>query len=670
MYKFLTSIIQKYLQKHLKYQYIYHHSYKHHSHAIRWGAVTITTLLLFSVPIVPESLPLRYEANAAHIPYPALRFTDMASGPNTGLGDRTGKGAIVTMWGNDLGSTQGTSKIYFKDSAGTVHQAAHIYYWTNADGKTGGGPADLYSYQKMQEVAFSIPDSASPGKGAIYVEVNRKKSNSLYFTIRPGKIYHVKTNGNDTTGNGSWSKPWKTISTGAIPKVGAGDTIYAHDRIQEIDTDNRIANKSAGIRITSKKGTYNTPFSLIAYPGAHVLVQGENYGISNQDSAYWVISKLSVKAGEFEYNSDSHVSTGIETFKGGRLIGNEITDRENVVRPTSSITGCAEGRSGAISGNALNGDKVSGAKIYGNYIHDWGCDDTSEHEHAVYISNRSYSSKTDPHINVRAWELGWNFLKDNKAIYGLHNYDENVKGGTECGDLTGILKIHDNAVVNQRGSGINVINGGPTTVKTCWTVPTEVYNNLLVSTGLGPNGTRNVPEYNYKVPMYAMYFGGYGLKSPIKAYNNTIYGYGDSRLSTRENSGGALRVGNTSRDRNRYFNGTLEWINNIVYDTKNFSFSNIGPGLESKIIAHNNNLWYHGGNNVPSQPPTWDTAPKIGNPLLRDVKNNDFSPSAKSPVLDVGLNLSTISSAFKKDFYGISRPQNFRYDIGAFEFRM
>lgn len=603
------------------------------------------------------------------VKYPVLRFTDMISGPNSGLGDGLGEGAIVTVWGNDLGSTQGTSKVYFKDSAGVVHPAAYVYYWTNADGKSGGGPADLYSYQRMQELAFSIPTSTTSGKGSVYVEVNGKKSNSLSFTIRSGNIYHVKTFGDDSTGNGSWSKPWRTLSTGnsgtagAIGKVNPGDTVYIHDKVQEIDTYTRLFNKSAGIRVYGKRGSFSSPFALVAYPGAKILAQGENYGIMNNNSAYWVISKFSVRAGEFDKNSDSRVSTGIETFKGGRLVGNEITDREKIITPTASLTGCAEGRSGAISGNALSGDKVSGVKLYGNYIYEWGCNETSEHEHAIYMSNRSYSSKTHPHIDVRPWEFGWNFLKDNKAVYGIHNYDENVKSGaTACGDLIGTLKIHDNVVVNQRGPGIDVLNGGLTTVKTCWTMPVEVYNNLLVNTGLGPHGG----DGTYKSPMNAMYFGGNGLKSNIKVYNNTVYGYGDSNLSLGVNSGAALRLGNTARDGKRYFNGTLEWINNIVYDTKNFSFANIGPGLEDRIMAHHHNLWYNGGNGTSTGSPSWDTAPKNTNPLFKDINNKDFSLSAGSPAINTG---SDLLSAVKKDFLGVVRPRGAVYDIGAYELR-
>jgi hypothetical protein len=65
---------------------------------------------------------------------PRLNFSDLISGPSTGLGDGLGSGVIVTVWGQHLGSSQGSSEVVFTDSAGNELAAAHVYYWTNADG--------------------------------------------------------------------------------------------------------------------------------------------------------------------------------------------------------------------------------------------------------------------------------------------------------------------------------------------------------------------------------------------------------------------------------------------------------------------------------------------------------------------------------------------------------
>ena len=77
---------------------------------------------------------------------PILCFSDIVGGPKTGnsdvsLGQTANQhGAIVTIWGKNLGSTQGTSEIWCNGA-----KAAYVYSWKNAD-----KPADLFSYHKMQ----------------------------------------------------------------------------------------------------------------------------------------------------------------------------------------------------------------------------------------------------------------------------------------------------------------------------------------------------------------------------------------------------------------------------------------------------------------------------------------------------------------------------------------
>lgn len=310
-----------------------------------------------------------------------LNFSDIISGPTVGLGDGLGSGAIVTIWGNQLGSSQADSKIYFKDSLGSEKEMSHLYYWKNANGTLPSGSADLYSYQKMQEIAASIPDSPD-GLGEIYIIAGGIKSNSLPFTVRSGNIYHVKNSGNDSTGDGSWTNPLATVSAdsnGASSKMSPGDIVYIGDGVEEV-------NHGSGYKMTAitlkASGTIENQLAMVAYPGAAILAQAENIGIRNFSGAsHWVSSKYVVKSGKWVSGSSSTKSVAINTFKGGRLVGNNITDREAF----AGADGCAEGQAGAIVGNALGSDQVSGVKVFGNYLHDWGCDATSKFEHTTYF---------------------------------------------------------------------------------------------------------------------------------------------------------------------------------------------------------------------------------------------------------------------------------------------
>ena len=152
-------------------------------------------------------------------------------------------------------------------------------------------------------------------------------------------------------------------------------------------------------------------------------------------------------------------------------MGNKITDRELDM----GASGCATGAGGAIAGSRRNNGNMgpSGAIILGNYIHDFGCDSSSGLHHVFYISNRNGTS-------VKSYELGWNHLKDNKVSNGLHVYDTD-----DCGGWTGPMNIHDNFVINQRGKGLSIGGGGSCAAG--FTMPINVYNNIFVNTGIGPN---------------------------------------------------------------------------------------------------------------------------------------------------------------------------------------
>ena len=57
-------------------------------------------------------------SQVSRAPAPLLRFTDLISGPSTGLGDGQGSGVIVTIWAQGVGDSQGTGQVYFTDSQG------------------------------------------------------------------------------------------------------------------------------------------------------------------------------------------------------------------------------------------------------------------------------------------------------------------------------------------------------------------------------------------------------------------------------------------------------------------------------------------------------------------------------------------------------------------------
>ncbi len=539
---------------------------------------------------------------------PVLYFSDITSGPKTGLGDGKGSGAIVTVWGANLGSTQGTSKVY----VGGV-PASYVYYWGNADTTGASGPADLYTYHKMQTISFSVPPTAADGANTISVTVNGAQTNTLPFTVRAGKIYHVKVTGSDS-GNGSWSNPWRSlnyIGSGAGGAVAAGDTIYIGDGVTEIGG-------TAGFTVRYIKATEANPISVIAYPGAYVMAQG-GHAISNWNhgSSYWNFSKFVTKT----------TSVGIDTFKGGRIVGNEVTNAPG---------GCATGAGGAIGGNNY-GDPYNpdqdmiggGVKVYGNYIHDFGCDSTSKLHHVFYISQRGG-------YPVESYELGWNHLVDNKAIHALHVYDE-----SRCGDFIGVMKIHDNVVKNQVGVGVDVSTGG--TTPACFTMPVWIYNNLFINVGID---MVSAPGHSNAVGL-----SGANNLSAVKFYNNTFYGFGDLT-----DPGATFWHGKEST-----FGGTLEWVNNIVINSKGIPYQVSGAFKIPDV--HSNNLWHDvtGTQAIPS----WETGAVSSDPGFVDAANGFYNLTQGSSARGAGADTSPVTT---RDLRGIRRGLSMPYSIGAFEF--
>ena len=554
-------------------------------------------------------------APAAFALVPVLHFSDINSGPKTGLNDGLGSGAIVTIWGNNLGDLQGDSKVYIGNK-----EAAHVYSWAKADGTNASGPADLYTYQKIQAISFSIPATVADGTNNIHVVVNGTLSNTLPFVVRDGGIFFVAQNGNNAN-DGSWANPWQTLNyvgSSAGERFNAGDIAYA--------TDGVIQNTRGGLSIKEQRGTAERPYTIAAYPGANVLVQDPIYrGIHNfaNNSAYWNFSKIRIQTN----------GNGISTFKGMRAVGNRISNFPG---------GCANGQGGAISGSNLNqsgsdDDVAGGIKVYGNHIHDFGCETTSKLHHVFYISNRGGFS-------IESFELGWNYLHDNKAHHALHVYDEG-----RCGDFYGTMKIHNNVVINQVGAGVNIASGGPG--DTCLSMPVEIYNNLMVNTGLEISGCSNCNHY------FAIRIVMKTTRSHVKIINNTIHGYGEPG-----EDGYALHIQGQGSD-TWNFGGTWEFENNIIVDTHDLPYHS---PYRKKPETAGGNLWFNGGDGAPATVPPWNTS-NFNNidPQMNSLGENRYTIGETSPANNSGV-ASTLS--ISHDLAGVPRGGEGEISIGAYEY--
>ncbi len=328
---------------------------------------------------------------AAQSQSPTLYFTDLTSGP---------VGAVVTVYGSNLQSSVSVNGV----SASVV-------------------------VSTPQKVSFIVPSTTS---GAIRIG----ESNTLPFTVRPGSIYFVATNGSDSQ-SGSQSSPWATIPH-AFNTAVCGDVIYAMDGVSQTGLDDYGASLSV-----EQICTQANPLAMVGYPGATVTIgssTGQEYGIRNPDINNdgfngMVFANLVIRG-----NNEALKTVGNEYW---RIVGNDFS--------------CPYG--GGLSACVLL-DASSYVKFLGNSIHDTGVGGT-KYYHSLYATTDSN------HI-----EAGWNHIFDNQSCRGIQFYST---GGSPQYDLI----VHDNVISGQLCDGINFSTIDPTLG------PVEAYNNLVYHVGLG-----------------------------------------------------------------------------------------------------------------------------------------------------------------------------------------
>jgi hypothetical protein len=533
---------------------------------------------------------------------PVLYFSDIVSGPKTGNSDtsngRSGQdGAIVTIWGRNLGETQGNSVV---DLNGV--EAASYYSWGNAT-----APADLFTYHQMQMISFQVSHLAQDGLGSISVIVNGKTSNTIPFTVRSGNIYFATTTGNDDTGDGSWSAPWRTIPK-AADSLAAGDIAYIGNGVdQTTETD-----FSAAVNLGSD-GLPDLPKALVVYPGATSNVGSSKLerafhvwnGDTGRYSMHWVIARFRLTT----------AGVGVPARSGFRVVGNYITAPNG------------DGMDGALDGEGND------LYLLGNELENVGAAGCDKLYHTIYLKGvRLDDPPRAPAESNR--EVAWNYIHDNLSNRAINIYSEQAYSA-----FIQQHRIHDNVIINQRGDGIML---GYYVTGENW-----VYNNLIINAGLGPEW--DDPSYHTGLHINTGYEDG--AQTAVYIYNNTLYSNGWSGAGFPGETGSLLIDPEAlSRSTRLYFS------NNIIYSTGE-------PYLagESAAPASGNylNCWYGDGS-----APTWDRAAINADPIFVAPDVFNFQLQESSPCTDVGKDVLAVVA---HDLLGAPRPQGLAFDLGAYE---
>ncbi|HEY6248479.1 MAG TPA: choice-of-anchor Q domain-containing protein, partial [Candidatus Angelobacter sp.] len=564
--------------------------------------LALFTLLLYSTICAAQ----------ASSPAPRIFFSDLDSGPNSGGESVSGfAGAYVSLYGNFLGASQGSSTVT----------------WNGQNCLRVVGPAGSYSgwgssYFWYQKIVVQLGSGCTAGTGNFVVTVNGAASNGAPFTVRPGNLFFVSTTGSDSS-NGSFATPFATIPH-CKSAMKAGDTCYIENGVVARTVDNFDATLEL-----EKGGSAGNPIAFVAYPGATVTLgsSGITYGIRvpniSVSANYVTVAGLFLSPSEMGMNPTNSTNW--------RVIGN------NFQCPN------ANGQDGCFTTNEINT-----IKYLGNEVTNVGVVAAGKQQHGVY-----FSSDTN-HV-----EAAWNYIHNNRSCRAMQ-FHSSPLGGGGASDPTGHdqfdLSVHDNLIHDDPCDGINFATVDPSKGKV------EAYNNVIYHVGIGPapqDGDSG--DYSCIYMAYITNTGPVGTGT-VEVYNNTLYDCGPHAASFANN--GSFMINGGAAGLN------IRIRNNVLYQLGSEPFGS-GSGWNSTYVSGSNNVLHSTGS--PSVP-AFLVGNITSDPLFAGLSSDNFRLQSSSPAKDAGTNISAGNTyngyapwnGNPEDNDGIPRPQNPNFDIGAY----
>lgn len=377
---------------------------------------------------------------------PVIAFVDLTSAPRDGWSAaEPNKGAVVTVWGRNLGTTRGSNFITVGGvnlTANTDYPEAWGTYWPTPH---------------LQKITFHLNSSIPLGDTNITVTVNGIESNSIPININDDDIFFV----NEAvagTGTGTLTDPYKSVFS-FFTNATAGDVAYLRGGTYSAKIDGgqstwyiRQGGASAGVAID---GTQAKPLGISAYPNETPIIDALDTQDSTKRTAiaaqndWYTFSRLTVHADQIAISGD-----GI----GVRIVGNDTVGVKTNQYGAGTIVGA--------------NDSV---KILGNSVH--GGRSANRLDHGVYASGCSPND---------GMEIAYNHFYDNSLAEGpiiVVNHQDDRCG---AGQYLKSHYIHSNFVdcSDFRSRAIGVYDQSWDVGDAQEPEPTYVYNNISVSCGI------------------------------------------------------------------------------------------------------------------------------------------------------------------------------------------
>ena len=548
---------------------------------------------------------------------PALFFSDITSGPNTG--GENGNGAYVTIYGNYFGASQGSATVTAGGGA-----MVNCKIWG----------ADWLWFQK---IACQLgPNAAS---GDLIVTVNGVPSNPLPFTVTAGNIYFVSTAGSDNN-PGTFESPWATLLN-ARNTMQPGDITYALDGVSQAGDDG-TGWDSAFLLSGGGQGNWcsasGPPRTLAAYPGATVTIGNPTGGLPD----------FGLRTSDCQGN---YVFAGI-SFRGQNPA--QPGSGANYRFVASDIT-CPYTQ-GAGGGACFATSQASDIQFYGNHVYNAGAANASALFQGVYFSTDS-----------NYVDMGWNLVENVHGCRGVQVHSSPLGSGGPS-DPTGhdqySISIHDNTIHDTQCDGIIVDTVDPTQG------PVSIYNNVVYNAGEGPNNPEDSGGWNC-INIPGSTANGPNGSGTVEIFNNTLFAcgtftnppYGSANNGIAENgdeSAGAPAIYVHSRNNLIYSVATALYPAGVPY----FTIWNPGTG---ELCANTDICpWLSGTNNLlfGAGPPVTDLTEIVDSvnrdPLLVSTSLPDLHITSGSPAIQAGSIIGDTPvfgiDNTGRDHDGVSRP--------------
>lgn len=637
--------------------------------------ITVLGMAFVPVGIIPAVLAVETATRLE----PVLYFSDLTDGPTSGWEQSTSKGAAVSIWGNNFGTTRGSSTV-------TV---CGVTLKSDSDFAEWAATKNPYVSRGMQRTTFWLKSSMATGAGTISVTTVDGTSNAIPFHCRAlgsNKIYFVANDGSDNNSGLKLATPIASL-TKMRQVLLEGDIAYLRSGVWTENDPNRYGWYTLNFDYNHANGALNRSITVASYPGEVAQLGNLNWVAGGKDITcairinpidkifYWTFSKLVGRSN----NASAFETAGGSVERGAsndiRIIGCDFTTSYNEGHAGSAIN-LASG-----SGDNLRGEKgASYYYIYGNYLHDTGSDYRGQ-----WPGHRSYGLYFNGYGTMNHIYVGWNEIGWNERGRGIQVYAHTVK------DTIDNLYIHDNYLDNNGMQGIVLSGGDPgdpyagmiakgycSKCVQCRDEPTDpecdccmciatpehpnvmnpegckfeyvknsyIYNNIFFQNGENINSST---AGSFPALFINSTFSWGGQKGKHYIYNNTFY----------ENYQEYAVMG----AKNEPINTTVDFKNNLFYHTRPTGYG--GENYPCSNCTAENNLFY---GQKSSSMPAWFNGSLIGidpqfaaNPPATVA---GFALKPTSPAANAGKSTAPI---VLKDFVGLPRPNGSSYSIGAYE---